>query len=176
MCTTPCSGSSQQSCGGNNAINVYGTGLEWKTDTIGNYYLGCFEESENNRIFNSYSKSFSTNTPEFCSNICYTNGYAYSGVTYKSGCFCGNQPPNESKFTKVEDKQCNTKCSGDANQFCGGGWKMGVFATGLIGEYTNVLKIYSNCYKLLYQKYVYKKKIDFFPQAKVLSGVFRGWV
>ncbi|XP_022166764.1 uncharacterized protein LOC111031217 [Myzus persicae] len=131
MCMTLCSGSSKDTCGGLNTINVYNTGLEWRTSTIGNYYLGCFEESQNNRILNGYSRSFSVNTPEFCSNLCYKFGYVYSGVTYKSECFCGSQSPNEPKFAKLEDKQCNTKCSGDANQFCGGGWRMGVFATGL---------------------------------------------
>ncbi|XP_060850898.1 uncharacterized protein LOC132929522 [Rhopalosiphum padi] len=132
MCTTPCSGSSEYTCGGNNGINVYSSGLEWKTDTIGHNYLGCYEENQNNRIFNGYSRSYSVNTPEFCSSLCYKFGYTYFGVTYKSECFCGNQSPNEPKFPKVEDKQCNTKCTGDANQFCGGGWRMGVFSTGLI--------------------------------------------
>ncbi|CAH1711664.1 unnamed protein product [Aphis gossypii] len=131
MCNTRCSGSSQHSCGGHNTINVYNTGLEWQTSTIGNYYLGCFEESQNNRILHGYSRSFSVNTPEFCSNLCYKFGYLYSGVTYKSECFCGNRSPNEPQFPKLDDKQCNTKCSGDANQFCGGGWRMGVFSTGL---------------------------------------------
>jgi len=135
MCTIPCSGSSQHTCGGNNAINVYATGLEWKTDTIGNNYLGCYEESQNNRIFNGYSRSFTVNTPEFCSNLCYKFGYTYSGVTYKSECFCGSQSPSEPMFPRVEDKQCNTKCSGDTNQFCGGGWRMGVFSTGLNGNF-----------------------------------------
>lgn len=134
-CAIPCPGSSQQSCGGNNAISVYGTGLESKTDAVGNYYLGCFEENENNRIYNSFSRSYSKNTPEFCSNLCYKMGYTYMGVTYKSECFCGSQTPSTTRFNKLEDKQCNTKCSGDANQFCGGGWRMGVFATGLRGKY-----------------------------------------
>jgi hypothetical protein len=133
MCATPCSGSSQQLCGGNNVIDVYSTGMEWKTDAIGNYYLGCFEESQSNRMF-SNSRSLSKNTPELCSTICYKLGYTYSGVTYIEGCFCGNQPPAESLFPKVEDKQCNTKCAGDTNQYCGGGWRMGVFSTGLYGK------------------------------------------
>jgi len=135
MCTTPCAGSQHVSCGGNNAINVYSTGMQWKSGAVGNYYLGCFEESESNRIFNGYAQSYSTNTPEMCASVCYKMGYFYSGVTYKNGCFCGNQSPNEPKFPKVDDKQCNTKCSGDSNQFCGGGWKMGVFSTGLYGMF-----------------------------------------
>lgn len=135
MCTTWCAGTREQTCGGNNAIDVYSTGLNLKTDAIGNYYIGCFEESQNKRLYNGFSNSFPTNTPEFCSNLCYIKGYTYSGLTYKSECFCGSQSPNERMFNKLEDKECNTKCSGDANQYCGGGWRMGVFATGLRGNF-----------------------------------------
>jgi len=134
MCKTPCSGSSEQSCGNLKAIHLYSTGYEPKRVAIGNYYLGCFEEMPHNRLFKSYSKSFLMNTPEFCSNLCYTFGYTYSGVTYKSECFCGSQSPTERRFTMVDDKNCNTKCTGDANQYCGGGWRIGVFATGLYGK------------------------------------------
>lgn len=137
-CKISCSGSQYHSCGGNNAMDIYSTGIELKTGVVGNYYLGCFEESQNNRIFNSYAQSFSTNTPSMCSNLCYKLGYTYSGVTYKNGCFCGSQSPIEPNFPKVEEKQCDTKCSGDANQFCGGGWKMGVFSTGLNGNYNSM--------------------------------------
>ncbi|XP_050537386.1 uncharacterized protein LOC126903300 isoform X2 [Daktulosphaira vitifoliae] len=130
-CHTPCSGARDQKCGGNNVINVYHTGLKWETTVMSNHYIGCYEESADNRIFNGYSKSFPVNTPSFCTKLCFKKGFKYAGVTYKSECFCGDQPPNESTFSKVEDNQCNTKCSGDANQFCGGGWRMGVFTTGL---------------------------------------------
>lgn len=134
MCNTPCPVAREQSCGGIKALSVFSTGLERKTIEIGNYYLGCFEESSNNRIFNRYSNSFLTNTPKFCSNLCYKLGFTYSGVTYKSECFCGSQSPIDLNFSITDDKQCNTKCTGDANQFCGGGWKMAVFATGLYGN------------------------------------------
>lgn len=65
MCVTPYSGSSKHICGVHNAINVYSTGLKWQINTVGNYYLGCFEESQNNRILDGYSRSFSVNTPGF---------------------------------------------------------------------------------------------------------------
>lgn len=133
-CTVSCSaGSFQQSC--NNVLSVYRTGLEWKTETIANYYLGCFKDNTNNRILNSYFPSFHSNTPEFCSTLCFKFGYTYSGVTNKSDCFCENQSPNELTFTKVDDTQCNAKCSGDANQFCGNNRRMEMFTTGLNGNY-----------------------------------------
>lgn len=132
MCSNPCIG---VTCDIMNTINIFGTGLESKTDTIGNYYIGCFEENQNNRIFTNFSKSFpAINTPEYCSNICFKNGYTYSGVTNMSECYCGNQLPNEKINPKLDDKQCNSKCTGDASQFCGGTWRMGIFVNGLNGN------------------------------------------
>lgn len=46
-------------------------------------------------------------------------------------CWCGNQQP--SKSVKVDDTNCNTPCNGDNKQFCGGGWKMSIYSTGLTG-------------------------------------------
>lgn len=131
ICTIPCSGSSEQSCGGDNAINVYSTGLELNTDAIGNYYLGCYENSRNKRVFNGSIQYFSANTPEFCSNYCYKNGYPYSGVSQKSECYCGFYGPDSARFPRLEDEQCNAICSGDVNQLCGGTSKMAIFSSGL---------------------------------------------
>jgi hypothetical protein len=50
---------------------------------------------------------------------------------YRSECWCGNQKPL--KISKVEDANCNSPCSGDSKQFCGGGWKMGIYSTGITG-------------------------------------------
>jgi len=131
VCNVPCSGSPEQSCGGNNTVNVYSTGLESNSDAIGNYYIGCFEDSRSKRVFNGSVKYFPTNTPEFCSNYCYKLGYQYSGVSQKSECFCNIQGPDTDTFAQLIDEQCNTVCSGDANQFCGGVWRTAVFSTGL---------------------------------------------
>lgn len=143
MCEIPCSGTRNgEYCGGHSAMNVYSIGLNRKTNAIGNYYLGCFEESQNNRIFNNNnSKSFLflTNTPQFCSNLCYKFGYTHSGVKYKSECSCGSLSTDKSVLRKLEDYQCNSKCSGDANQYCGDVSKMGVFATGLHGMYNYII-------------------------------------
>lgn len=135
MCSIPCAGEIGSTCGGIDAMNIYSTGLESKMDTIGNYYLGCFEDNQKNSIYQSFSKSFiATNTPEYCSSICFKNGYAYSGVTKMSECYCGNKSPDENVNHKLDDKECNSKCTGDVNQFCGSDWRTGIFATGLSGN------------------------------------------
>jgi len=50
---------------------------------------------------------------------------------YRTECWCGNQRP--AKSAKVEDINCDSPCSGDSKQFCGGGWKMGIYSTGITG-------------------------------------------
>lgn len=132
-CTTPCSGSSKEKCGGTNAMNVYSTGINWRTEAFGNYYKGCIEDNRYRRVYNSYFRNFTMNTPEFCSNHCYKIGYSYAGVSNHNECYCGTREPNYISAPKLNDQQCNTKCSGDANQFCGGLKKMSVFSTGFEG-------------------------------------------
>lgn len=131
MCTTSCSGSSEVTCGGDNTINIYTTGLHWRTDAFGSYYKGCVQNNRNIKVYDGYFRNFSMNTPEFCSNHCYKLGYSYSGVTNRNECYCDNQEPNYIRSPKLNDDQCSAKCSGDANQFCGGVWSMSIFSTGL---------------------------------------------
>jgi len=51
---------------------------------------------------------------------------------HRSECLCGNQQP--SKLSKINDtNNCNSLCSGDIKQFCGGVWKMGIYSTGMTG-------------------------------------------
>lgn len=50
---------------------------------------------------------------------------------YRSECWCGNQRPSSS--VQVEEINCNSPCSGDSEQMCGGGWKIGIYSTGMTG-------------------------------------------
>lgn len=52
-------------------------------------------------------------------------------IFYRMECWCGNQQP--SKTPKVDDTNCNTPCNGDNKLFCGGGWKMSIYSTGITG-------------------------------------------
>lgn len=54
-------------------------------------------------------------------------------MIYRTECWCGNQRPLSS--LQVEEINCNTPCSGNNKQMCGGGWKMGIYSTGITGYY-----------------------------------------
>lgn len=62
-------------------------------------------------------------TPLLCAGIC--QGYAYMGVEFSSQCMCGNTLPVNN--SKLADQECNTTCSGDPTQSCGGVWRLNLF-------------------------------------------------
>ncbi|HME43093.1 MAG TPA: WSC domain-containing protein, partial [Syntrophorhabdales bacterium] len=51
----------------------------------------------------------------------------YAGVQYYGQCFAGNTVG----YTKVADSQCNTPCSANTAEMCGGSWLNSIYATGV---------------------------------------------
>lgn len=61
---------------------------------------------------------------------CYENCIFFFNT--RNACWCGNQYP--SSRVKVNDSKCDLHCVGDPTKFCGGSWKLSVYATGIVGE------------------------------------------
>ncbi|ORY79548.1 WSC domain-domain-containing protein [Protomyces lactucae-debilis] len=59
-------------------------------------------------------------TNQACSSFCTKKGYKYSGTEYGSECYCGNDLPSCPAGT------CDSVCSGDATQICGGSWSLSI--------------------------------------------------
>lgn len=52
-------------------------------------------------------------------------GYAYAGLQFYGWCFAGNTLG----YTQVADSECNTPCSANASEMCGGGWRNSIYGT-----------------------------------------------
>ncbi|KAL1601691.1 Protein SLG1 [Paraconiothyrium brasiliense] len=63
-----------------------------------------------------------------CQQICLGLDKDVLGLSDGDHCWCGDKYPP--KDTKVNDKQCNTSCSGDDRTICGGNGKLWVMSTG----------------------------------------------
>ena len=50
--------------------------------------------------------------------------YTFFGLQNGDGCYCGN---DDSNFLPVPAEECNQPCSGDANEICGGSWRLSIF-------------------------------------------------
>ncbi|WWC65393.1 uncharacterized protein I303_108011 [Kwoniella dejecticola CBS 10117] len=78
--------------------------------------LGCFTGS--NTAFSSAIMTGHDNlTPSMCQIWCNANYYTYSGISGGNTCGCSNTVDG---LTSTASSNCNNKCTGDANQLCGG--------------------------------------------------------
>lgn len=132
-CNATCAGGKENVCGDRDHYSVFATGL--KTSRVpGNHYLGCYEETD---VYRAFKKKKSVefpyvNTPNICSKHCDRAGYEYFQLSSRESCFCGNSHPADDGAIRVDDNQCSTQCSGDANKYCGGAFKIAAFRIGKV--------------------------------------------
>lgn len=65
-------------------------------------------------------------TPELCRDTCDSEGYSLAGLEMGRECWCGNSIYGDP--APVAAKKCNTPCSGDEDQNCGGPNYMSLYA------------------------------------------------
>ncbi|PVF94002.1 WSC-domain-containing protein [Serendipita vermifera] len=65
-------------------------------------------------------------TVQKCIDGCAAAGFSSAGVEYGSECYCGNVtfPPGSS----AEPQDCSMPCRGDASQYCGGSYRILIYA------------------------------------------------
>lgn len=90
-------------------------------------YLGCGSDNIGDRAFTGPSFSRQNTTVEDCVDFCSTSGFSYAGLENKGECFCGNGL--DAKYATRDGFMgaCVMKCSGDAEQICGGWAAMSVY-------------------------------------------------
>ena len=100
---------------------VYSLSIEF---ILGSWIHGqCFKDSSN-RVLDATSKVDRSNmTIEKCLEFCLNGGYTFAGVESEDECYCGNNAPSQNPIAYSE---CNSKCSGDSTQICGGHWKISI--------------------------------------------------
>lgn len=59
-------------------------------------------------------------TQESCSSFCAANNYDIAGVEYQSQCYCSSSSVLDITAATTSTN-CNTACTGNAAQNCGGG-------------------------------------------------------
>ncbi|CAM9730307.1 unnamed protein product, partial [Ectocarpus sp. 13 AM-2016] len=111
VCDMECAGDAGDICGGFFAMSVRERCYSSPTDPT---YLGCFVDSQTDRIFPVSTDSGSM-TAAFCASFC--ADYAYYGTQFGEECWCGN---NSGYDTLGESTDCTMACPGDADEICGG--------------------------------------------------------
>ncbi|KAI4215353.1 MAG: hypothetical protein LQ351_002253 [Letrouitia transgressa] len=130
-CNTNCAGDNTQKCGGGNRLSIYSRGAlavvdppgPQKTGLPGSWtYQGCITEGPAKRVWKYQIINQNGNTATSCLSQCQKFGYQAAGLEYGSECYCGDVVDIAAAgSTPAPETDCNVKCSGDANYFCGGG-------------------------------------------------------
>lgn len=150
-CNFPCAGNSTEYCGAGNRLSVYAIGAAASSSTLpsgtatqtvtstaapvgtgfptGWTNQGCWVDGVSGRILSYQAPDSQTLTQQSCALLCSNAGYTVSGTEYASQCFCGNGIQNGGVVTASTD--CNTACSGDSTETCGGGSRMTIVSKGV---------------------------------------------
>ncbi|HEV7672547.1 MAG TPA: Ig-like domain-containing protein [Thermoanaerobaculia bacterium] len=98
--------------------------------TNGPGYLGCYTDATTRAL--PVQLPGASNTIESCKQAAFNAHYKYAGLQYYGQCYAGNTVG----YTLVADSECNTPCTANALQACGGGWHNSVYATGYVPPVT----------------------------------------
>lgn len=93
-------------------------------------YLGCYTDAETRALPQVLGEG--DHTVESCVRAASDAGYRYAGLQWYGQCFAGNTLG----YTLVGEAECNTPCSANPSQMCGGAYRNSVY-TGYVGCYTD---------------------------------------
>ncbi|KAJ7591598.1 hypothetical protein C8J56DRAFT_1137522 [Mycena floridula] len=137
-CSMGCAGNASEACGGPNRLSVYSS---TKTVTVlappkkpttlpGHWtYEGCYVDSRDDRVLPWTIVSVDNTTVEGCLNQCVEYGYDAAGLEAGDECYCGDGTDiTDSGTTLANDGDCNSICSGDPTELCGGGFRLQTYS------------------------------------------------
>ncbi|GKU17473.1 unnamed protein product [Fusarium langsethiae] len=141
QCTYPCTGDSTETCGSDNALNIWQdptfkttnlggvvTNLPGAVQSIAGYKPnGCYTDnsSKGRALTWPMDVDSSSMTPTTCLTACADQGFPLAGLEYGGECYCGNVLANDTVKADVGD--CNVPCNGDKTLLCGGPSRLSVY-------------------------------------------------
>eukprot|EP00058_Branchiostoma_floridae_P026175 XP_002611665.1 hypothetical protein BRAFLDRAFT_117103 [Branchiostoma floridae] len=90
-------------------------------------YKGCYEDTESRRFPADFMSSEEM-TSEMCVRHCKGNGHAYAATQYSRECWCGSEHHFDGLGSRRPETECDKPCPGNADQWCGGTWRMSVYS------------------------------------------------
>lgn len=84
-------------------------------------YLGCFKD-QGKRDLDGHTFYDGKMTSQLCVSTCRDKGFSYAATQYAGHCFCGNKYGASGPATN-----CDTKCTGNRDEICGGTWANSVY-------------------------------------------------
>ncbi|CAB1101161.1 unnamed protein product [Ectocarpus sp. CCAP 1310/34] len=97
--------------------------------------LGCYRDSQSDRVLQSGLMGQSDMTPDVCAAYCLDKGsYTFYGVQYGQECWCGRAGTEYDRLGALEMSECDYPCTGDASSTCGGFDSFQAFELGALDQ------------------------------------------
>lgn len=115
-CDIACSGDSSTTCGYDGLMHTYykPTVAAVRPSTTDLSYAGCYQD-----VTISDMKDPDITDLTGCKEYCSSKGTKYFGVSNAQYCVCGDMPA-DGAGRRVPEFECNSKCSFNSSQICGG--------------------------------------------------------
>ncbi|KAI8616934.1 aspartic peptidase domain-containing protein [Chytriomyces sp. MP71] len=122
-CSMPCSGDTNQTCGGSWSLSVItNTALSLSnTNNKVPVSLGCYLDTSK-RTMSTLLWIRASATPISCLTDCMSAGFLYAGLENSNECYCSKSLPS----SLLPSSACSMDCSGVSGQSCGGSWALSV--------------------------------------------------
>jgi hypothetical protein len=100
-----------------------------KDNLPGNWeYQGCYTDPVGTTTLEWVSILATNNSATTCLSLCAEYGFMAAATEWHTECYCGSDAFLRAAGSKeVEEKECQTQCSGDPNHNCGGGQRMSYY-------------------------------------------------
>ncbi|PNY26949.1 Uncharacterized protein TCAP_03134 [Tolypocladium capitatum] len=131
QCSLPCGGNKTETCGGDKTLSVWqdpAFSKGPKDVTINDYKsVGCYTDNSSKGRTLSWPANLDAAalTTNGCLAACEKGGFPFAGTEYGGECWCGVVLANNT--AKVDDKECNMPCKGDAKNSCGGSSRLSLY-------------------------------------------------
>ena len=138
-CNTPCTAAAAQTCGGAWRNSIYVTGLPVPTAPQPTYQ-GCYSDDSSRAL--PVALMSADATVESCTAAAQARQLLFAGLQFQGQCFGGNTLGK----VKMAESECNTPCTANAAQVCGGAWRSSIYATGVTAPPAPAAGSYQGCY------------------------------
>ncbi|KAK6347941.1 hypothetical protein TWF718_005761 [Orbilia javanica] len=128
QCGVRCNGQETEICGGADAITLY-EDTNYTPDIGGFTLVNCYTDDTSHRALPFTYVDWSAMTIEKCKQL--GVGYKYIGVEYYGECYWGNEIASTSQPVT---SGCDTPCTGNNAQICGGAGFISIYANGDYSE------------------------------------------
>ncbi|KAI8494656.1 Proprotein convertase subtilisin/kexin type 9 [Branchiostoma belcheri] len=91
-------------------------------------YVGCYRARVGG-LTSDVTVDDESLIPTSCINHCTSEGYRYAGLQFGNECLCGDSLSQLTWFGSEPESECDTPCTGDAAEACGGNKRTSIYRT-----------------------------------------------